>query len=129
MDSLFGAIGNGLTAVGAWQAAVCAFVCGALTEAIKRQLDLRLGREARKADERITYWLWLSPMIIGVLYALVVPLHPPAILDYLDAQKLSTPARSVGLAAWGFACGAFGNFAYLFAEEQKRRKLGKGGGS
>lgn len=112
-----------LEPVGAWQAVMCALTCGLITEGVKRILDAGIGREQRKASLVISIALMAAPIAIGVVYALVVPFVPTAILDFLDAREVTGWQRLVGLGAWGFFCGSFGNWAYLVAKTLKRKRL------
>lgn len=109
--------------IGAWQVVLCALTCGLLTEGLKRLLDTVLGREFRRASPAITLALTAAPLVFGVAYALVVPFVPTAILDFLDAREVTGWQRLVGLGAWGFFCGSFGNWAYLVAKTLKRKRL------
>lgn len=115
--------------IGVWQVVLCAMTCGLLTEGLKRLLDTALGRERRKTSPAITLVLTAAPLVIGVAYALVVPFVPTAILDFLDAREVTGWQRLVGLGAWGFFCGSFGNWAYLVVRTLKRKRLEQLGGA
>lgn len=90
-----------------WQALLCAAACYGLTKLVSTILDLTMGEEKRKANR------WLSkvampvtPVVLGALWATLVPLRPDVIVEYAAAH-LDGLWVTVAYAGWGGACGQF----------------------
>lgn len=90
-----------------WQALLCATAAFSVTRLVKAVMDVTIGREKRKTSPWISQVaLPLVPVLIGALYAVVVPLRPQVLIDYSSAN-LSGFWSYVGYAGWGAACGQF----------------------
>lgn len=96
-----------------WQALLCAVACVGITQAVKASIDVAIGPERRKASKVLSQLvLPMAPIWVGVLYAIVVPLQPEVLDEYLTAKGPNVWARLAGLAAWGGACGQFSTYLY-----------------
>lgn len=90
-----------------WQALLCAVACVSVTKAIKTVLDLSMGPEKRRANKWVSKLaLPIAPVVIGLVYAMVVPLRPETLIEYAEAH-LSGAWTHLGYAGWGAACGQF----------------------
>lgn len=98
---------NPLEMMYSWQALLCAAACVSLTKLVKTVLDLSMGKEKRKANRWVTKLvLPMTPVIVGLVYAIVVPLRPEILLSYAETH-LSGVWLYLGYAGWGAACGQF----------------------
>ena len=96
-----------LTLMYSWQALLCATACVGVTQLVKTLLDLTMGKEKRKANKWITRLvLPLTPILVGAIYAALVPLRPEALVEYA-AEHINDGWQYVGYAGWGAACGQF----------------------
>lgn len=54
----------------------------------------------------------LTPIIIGVLVAAFVPIHPEMLIEYLDENVSDWWGRTSVFALWGGACGQFADYIF-----------------
>jgi hypothetical protein len=97
-----------------WQALLVAITVAGLVRFIKAIIDAVKGSEWRKARKWIELFLLPSlAVFLGALTAVIVPLHPDVMTEYLDkvpeAQQWAIPAV---YALWGAACGQFSSYTY-----------------
>lgn len=90
-----------------WQALICATACVGITRLFKTILNLTMGLEKRKANKWISQLLLpMFPVLVGGLYAALIPLRPEVLVEYAEAN-LDGAWAYVGYAGWGAACGQF----------------------
>lgn len=95
-----------------WQAILCALASNAGTQLLKSILDLKMSKEKRNASKRIHILLQVSPLILGAVYAMIIPWLPEPMLDYLADHDFQGHRVLLGRAAWGAACGQFAAFIF-----------------
>lgn len=54
----------------------------------------------------------LTPIIVGVLVAAFVPVHPETLIEYLDENVSDWWGRTSVFALWGGACGQFADYIF-----------------
>lgn len=95
-----------------WQSILLAVAVSAAVQGIKRTLDMALGgKDKRKAVRWVTeVVLPLMPLFIGAIGAILVPLHPEKLTEYVTAHANVKPWVAFG--AWGAAVGQFSDYLY-----------------
>ena len=99
-----------------WQAVLLAVGVAALVEGIKRAINVAAGgSDKRKAMRWVTeVVLPLLPLFAGSLGAILVPLHPDKLTEYVTAHPSVKPWVVYG--AWGAAIGQFSDYLYQRAK-------------
>jgi hypothetical protein len=98
-----------------WQSLVLALSVSTGTHGVKSALDFSItgGKEARKKKvfiHRIV--LPATPILLGILVAVFVPLHPEALLKYFTEHSLSGVKKFAILCAYGAFLGQFSDFVW-----------------
>lgn len=108
---------NPLELMYGWQALLCAVACTGVAQLVKTILDLTMGAEKRKANRWVTRLvLPLIPIVAGMLYGLLVPFRPEALIAFV-AEHADDAWGYLGYSVWGGACGQFS--AYLYTHVKK----------
>lgn len=111
-----------------WQSLLCATAAVSMTTLLKRILDASMGDKKRKSNKWITQVLLPSiPVLIGALYAMLIPLRPEALMAYADLHLDSWYWELLGYGGWGAACGQFSSF--LHGKTKDFLEAGKSQGS
>lgn len=110
-----------------WQSILCALTAGGATQLVKTIIDIWWGHTAPvptptvkdkqqvgKALRQGTLVLNrlvlpLVPVLVGMLYACIVPARPDAITTWVTAHALGASAYLI-FASWGGACGQFADY-------------------
>ena len=97
-----------------WQSVLLAVGVSALTHVVKGGIDVGLGG---KAERRRAMWanrvvLPLTPIVLGALGAVLVPLLPPVLVQYLTDQRIHGAQYWMSLAAYGGAVGQFSDYVW-----------------
>lgn len=104
-----------------WQALICATACVGVTQLAKTLIDILYrkkvkdqagdkehAREMRKDNAWLTrVVLPLIPILVGAVYAMVVPLRPEVLVEYTAEHVDGAGMQALAFAAWGGACGQF----------------------
>jgi hypothetical protein len=98
-----------------WQSLVLALGVSTGTHGVKSALDFSIkgGKEARKNKlfvHRIV--LPATPILLGILVAIFVPLHPEALLKYFTEHKITGMKEISILCAYGAFLGQFSDFVW-----------------
>lgn len=95
-----------------WQSIVLAAGVSAVVQGLKKTLDIVVGgKDKRKAIRWVTQVLLpLSPLLFGALGAIIVPLHPEKLTEYVAANANAKPWVAHG--AWGAAVGLLSDYLY-----------------
>jgi hypothetical protein len=95
-----------------WQSVLLAVGVSAAVQGVKRALDIALGgKDKRKAVRLVTQVLLpLLPLLLGSLGAILVPLHPEKLTEYVTSHANVKPWVAFG--AWGAAVGQFSDYLY-----------------
>ncbi len=135
-----------------WQALLVMVVASALTEFVKRTINIFLGmKEDADGDGKLTAWeklgremradaVWINNLVLpgivvgfGAAVACVIPARPEILLDY--AAKHAPGGHAYLLyAAWGAACGQFADYTFMrlkntimdFASKRKANESNEG---
>lgn len=75
----------------------------------KQPSDGELKRKVNPVLNRIV--LPIVPVIVGIVYAMVVPLRPETLIEYADTH-LSGAWLYLGYGGWGAACGQFSTMLF-----------------
>ena len=103
---------NPLELLYSWQALLCAAACVGVTKLVKTILNITMGEEKRKSNKWVSkVALPVTPIVVGAVYSMAVPLRPEVLSEYVSAQ-VSGAWVWLGYAGWGAACGQFSNFGY-----------------
>lgn len=97
-----------------WQALLVAITVAGILRFVKATMDAAKGADWRKDRKWIELFLFpLSAIFLGAGVAVVLPLHPDVLQEYLDkvpeGQQWAIPAV---YALWGGACGQFSSYTY-----------------
>lgn len=97
-----------------WQSVVLAILVSMLTAGVKRGLDAAMGgAEKRKASLPVSQLLLpATPIIIGALVAVLVPVHPEVLTDYVAAKAFTGFKAYAVLAAYGACVGQFSDYLW-----------------
>ena len=111
-----------------WQSLLCACAIVGIMKAIVALIDLRIGKEARQANKALSYFaLPMLTVIIGFLFAVIVPMHPETLETYVEHHVASDMQRAyLVYGAWGAACGQFAQTLYDRASDLMKSKTGRG---
>ena len=95
-----------------WQSCLLAVGVSSATHGVKRVMDVLLGgkevRQKRLIFNRIA--LPATPIVLGALGAVIVPIHPEALTTYISARSMTTFESILTLAAYGGAVGQFADY-------------------
>ncbi len=95
-----------------WQALLCAIACVGITKLPTMIIDRLMGKAKRQANWWLTHLLYpMIPILIGILYATLVPLRPEVLTEYVT-KSTEGLWQLVAYAAWGGACGQFSQVIY-----------------
>lgn len=121
---------NPLELLYSWQALLIAVAATGITQLVKTVIDIAWGHkdaeptpttkdakrvgEARRKRSVIVNRLVLpmTPIWTGALMAVLIPIRPEAITEYVEAQHIEGWARLLVFAAWGAACGQFADYGF-----------------
>lgn len=97
-----------------WQSALLAVGVATTTQGVKNALDVFVGgKQVRKKKLIITKLILpATPVLLGALGAVFIPLHPEALTAYMAARELTGLKASIALAAYGGAVGQFSDYLY-----------------
>lgn len=124
-----------------WQALLCAAACVGITQLVKAIIDTVYERKWAKMDEAAKkkatddagpskkakkggtlarkqsivvtrFVLPMTPILIGFIYANVVPFRPETLVEYVSEHVDGWAWEAMGWGAWGAACGQFSTFLY-----------------
>lgn len=106
-----------------WQALICATACVGITQMIKTIIDIMYlpkvedqpgGPHRSAAKEKRKENLWVTrvtlpviPVLVGAVWAAVVPLRPDVLVEYVKAEELQGLWMVLAYGGWGGACGQF----------------------
>jgi hypothetical protein len=108
-----------------WQALLCAFAANGVTQFVKTVLDLVIGKDERRSIRWLNrLMLPATPIILGAIYAMLVPWLPEPMTEYLAAHNIQGVSELIGRAAWGAACGQFAAFLFDRVKETLRATRG-----
>lgn len=95
-----------------WQSCLLAVGVSSVTHGVKRILDVLVGGKEARQKKLIVNRIVLpaTPILLGALGAMVVPIHPDALTAYITARGLSTFESLLCLAAYGGAVGQFADY-------------------
>lgn len=114
-----------------WQALLIAVVATGITQLVKTILDVVWGfrdptptasmADAKKLGEQIRkrkvivnrFVLPMTPILVGALFAIVVPAQPEILREYVNTHGLADSWKVYLIyAAWGGACGQFADYGF-----------------
>lgn len=97
-----------------WQSLAMALVITLMTHGVKRAVDVILGgAEVRKNKAWIQQLLLpATPIIFGVVLAIVVPLRPEALDTYITEKAFKGPHLFGVLAVYGACLGQFADYIW-----------------
>lgn len=98
-----------------WQSLLLAFLVATLTHGVKSALDYNIkgGKEERQKKifiNRIV--LPATPIILGSIVAVVVPLHPEALLQYITDHGIAGGKKWAIMVAYGACLGQFSDYVW-----------------
>lgn len=104
---------NPLDLIYCWQALLVAVACVGVTQLIKTVIDATMGKERRRNSVVLTrFVLPMAPIVIGVIVAVLVPVRPEVLIDYVQARVTNTWGELSTYALWGGACGQFADYIF-----------------
>jgi hypothetical protein len=97
-----------------WQSCVLAFGVTTGTHGVKALIDFLLGgkEERRKRLFFNSIVLPATPIILGALLAIIIPLWPETLIEYLKAHSLSGWKAKMAYAGYGAAVGQFADYVW-----------------
>lgn len=98
-----------------WQSFLLSLVIATATHGVKRVIDFFIegGKAARRQKifiNRIA--LPATPIVIGSLVAIFVPIHPEALLEYITSHNLTGSKYYIIMAAYGSCLGQFSDYVW-----------------
>ena len=121
---------NPLELLYSWQALLIAVAATGITQLVKTVIDiawghkdaeptpttkdaLRVGEARRKRSVVVNRLvLPMTPIWTGALMAILVPIRPEAVMEYVTSQNIEGVGRLLVFAAWGAACGQFADYGF-----------------
>lgn len=96
-----------------WQAIMIAAVASGLTQLAKTIMDIWVGKDKRQNSVVLTrIALPIMPIAFGALSALIIPVRPDFLTQYVEAHTTGTGAL-ITYAIWGGAiCGQFADYVF-----------------
>jgi hypothetical protein len=108
---------NPLDLIYCWQALLVAVACVGITQLAKTLIDSTMGKERRKDSVVLTrFVLPMMPIVVGVLVAVLIPVRPEVLIDYVSARVNNTWGELSTYALWGGACGQFADYTFTKAK-------------
>jgi hypothetical protein len=97
-----------------WQSVLLAIGVSALSHGFKALLDVAVGGQERRRRHLILHRLVLpaTPIILGAVGAVVVPLHPEALIAYVQLHALTGVQAALVHAGYGAAVGQFADYVW-----------------
>lgn len=113
-----------------WQALMVAIVATGITQLLKTILDVTLGKAApestpgikemakvgmdkRKSNVVVNrFVLPMAPILVGFIYAMLVPIRPEALIEYVTAHVPEVWQQYLVFGSWGAACGQFADYGF-----------------
>lgn len=97
-----------------WQSMVLALAIAILTHGVKTIIDIKMGGSENRQDV-----IWVNrvvlpgtPLLIGVLLTMLVPLHPEALISYLKDHSYVGMRELTILAVYGLVLGQFSDYVW-----------------
>lgn len=101
-----------------WQSVLCAVTVVGVLRGITSILDVRYGAEAWRKNRYLSIIvLPMLTILVGAIYAAIVPLRPDPLDHYVTMKVSSMWAQSLCFMAWGAACGQFSTTLYDRAKD------------
>lgn len=131
-----------------WQSILCALTAGGATQLVKTVVDiwwghvapaatptvkdkLNTGRDLRQRTIVVNRLvLPMVPVLVGSIYAIVVPARPDTLTAYVAAHVAGWTGYLI-YAAWGAACGQFSDYIVSKVKDlvaARVHQMGNGGG-
>ncbi len=107
-----------------WQLLLIGCAAGALTEFVKRCLDVVMTKDRRRSKPMLLV-MYATPVVIAVLLATFVPLRPEALIQYVTDYASGSwfEERSV-YALWGVPPGIGASYIYMGVRKLYKRHKG-----
>ena len=121
---------NPLELLYSWQALLIAIAATGITQLVKTIIDIAWGhkdteptptmKDAKRVGEALRkrnliinrLVLPMTPIWTGALMAILVPIRPEAVMEYVTSQNIEGVGRLLVFAAWGAACGQFADYGF-----------------
>jgi ABC-type molybdate transport system permease subunit len=125
---------NPLELLYSWHGILIACMVVGLTQLLKSSLDVAWGKfdetptptmgEARKVGEELRrknvilnrVIMPVAPLVIGFLLAILIPVHPEVLIEYVNEHVAKTWQHYMIFGAWGAACGSFADYTFSKAK-------------
>jgi hypothetical protein len=116
-----------------WQSLLLSFCVATATHGVKTVLDFNIkgGKEERRKKVFINrIVLPATPIVLGSLVAVFVPLHPEALLTYFTDHAIVGGKQIAILIAYGSCLGQFSDYVWhrfsgLTADVKKKQEVAK----
>jgi len=121
---------NPLELLYSWQALLIAVAATGITQLVKTVIDIvwghkdaqptptakdakRVGEALRKRSVIVNRLvLPMTPIWTGALMAVLIPIRPEVVTEYVTTQHIEGFGRLLVFAAWGAACGQFADYGF-----------------
>jgi hypothetical protein len=127
---------NPLDLIYSWQALLLAAAATGITQLVKTSFDVAKGgkqpsmSDAKKAGEEQRrksvilnrFVLPMTPILVGFLFAMVVPVRPEALIEYVAEHVSEVWQQYLVYGSWGAACGQFSSYTYDKVREALMKK-------
>jgi hypothetical protein len=97
-----------------WQSAILAIGITTGTHGVKALIDFKLGGKAARRTSLFFNSLVLpaTPIVLGAFGAMLIPIWPEALTEYLKAQSIQGWHAKLALACYGGAVGQFADYVW-----------------
>lgn len=121
---------NPLDLLYSWQGIMVAIAATGVTQLLKTVLDIVWGQVDPKSTPTVkdaARWgatmrrrslivnrlvLPMFPILVGFIMALIIPIHPDVLIQYVDTNHIEGFGRHMVFGAWGAACGQFASYTF-----------------
>jgi hypothetical protein len=113
-----------------WQALLVAVAATGVTQLVKTILDVAwghvdttptptmkdakvVGAELRRRSIILNRFVMpMTPILTGAVMAMVVPIRPDQLLEYITTHHIAGTGAMLVYASWGAACGQFADYGF-----------------
>lgn len=110
-----------------WQALLVAVACVSLSRFVTAVVYAVFDKERLRNSRPARIALHAIPVLIGFLFAALVPLRPEGLIEYVEAHAASRwIEQAVVYGSWGAACGQFSAYMYDRVKEITQQTTKRG---
>lgn len=97
-----------------WQSCVLAFGITTMTHGVKRVVDFTVGGKEERKKRMLFNSIILpaTPIVLGLVIGILVPLHPEELIKYMADHSIVGGKKLAVLGAYGMCLGQFADYIW-----------------